>query len=302
MNNPVMYSDPTGKVFGIDDIIAAAALGAIFNAFTQIVASNVNGIGDFFIAAGIGAVSSVAGLAVGSGVNAAIAGGNFVSGFTGVASVSSTGFWAGAVTGAASNFADSFITGIGNSLLEDNSFGQSLQDGLDDGAIGLGTGFVIGGIRGGFEAALNHRGFFSGNAKQYDINPAYYASIDGGDEMFFYADDYTVINNSDYVAYYKPEDGSYGVGECIIEPHKGIKVNVDGLATCKYTDKVYKVPGKFKYHPQPIIANSGEVFFSKKNRAILKVLSLTGYSFGWMAPEQLDSSWENLFRSALLIK
>jgi len=232
MNNPVMYSDPTGKVFGIDDIIAAAALGAIFNAFTQIVASNVNGIGDFFIAAGIGAVSSVAGLAVGSGVNAAIAGGNFVSGFTGVASVSSTGFWAGAVTGAASNFADGFITGIGNSLLEDNSFGQSLQDGLDDGAIGLGTGFVIGGIRGGFEAALNHRGFFSGNAKQYDINPAYYASIDGGDEMFFYADDY--------------------------------KVNVDGLATCKYTDKVYKVPGKLKYHPQPIIANSGEVFFSKK--------------------------------------
>lgn len=129
---------------------------------------------------------------------------------------------------------------------------------------------IIGGIRGGFEAALNHRGFFSGNAKQYDINPAYYTSIDGGDEMFFYADDYIV--------------------------------NVDGLATCKYTDKVYKVPGKLKYHPQPIIANSGEVFFSKKNRAILKVLSLTGYSFGWMAPEQLDSSWENLFRSALLIK
>lgn len=297
-----MYSDPTGEVFGIDDIIAAAALGAIFNAFTQIVAGNVNGVGDFFVAASIGALSGAAGFAIGNGVNAAIAGGSFASGFVGSSTVSSTGFWAGAGTGAASGFASGFISGTGNSLLAENSFGQSLQNGWKEGLMGLGSGAVIGGICGGIDAAINHREFFTGNAKQYDLFPANYASIDGGTEMFLNTDDYTVINNSDYVAYYKPEDGKYGVGEYKIDPHKGIKVNVDGLATCKYTDKVYKVPGKYGYHPRPIIANSGEVYFSKSNRVLLKGISLTGYSFGWMTLDQLDPSWENLFRSALLIK
>ena len=302
MNNPVMYSDPTGEVFVIDDLIAAAAIGAIFNSFTRIVAGNVNNAGDFFLAAGIGALSGAAGLAVGSGINATIAGGSFASGFVGSATVSSTGFWAGAGTGAASGFTSGFLSGTGNSLLAGNSFGQSLQDGWKEGLMGLGSGAVIGGICGGIDAAINHREFFSGNAKQYDILPANYASTDGGTEMFLNADDYTVFNNSDYVAYYKPEDGKYGVGEYKIDPHKAIKVNVDGLATCKYADKVYKVPGKYGYHPQPIIANSGEVYFSKYNRVILKGISLTGYSFGWMTLDQLDQSWENLFRSALLIK
>ena len=302
LNNPVMYRDPKGEVFVIDDIIAAATIGAIINSFTQIVAGNVNNVGDFFVAAGIGALSGAVGLAVGSGVNAAIAGGSFASGFVGTATVSSTGFIAGAGTGAASGFASGFITGTGNSLLAGNSFGQSLQNGWTEGVIGLGTGGLIGGIGGGIDAISNYRDFWTGNAKQYDISPAYYASIDGGNEMFLNADDYTVINNSDYVAYYKPEDGKYGVGEYKIDPHKGIKVNVDGLATCKYTDKVYKVPGKYGYHPRPIIANSGEVYFSKSNRVLLKGISLTGYSFGWMTLDQLDPSWENLFRSALLIK
>ena len=302
LNNPVMYSDPTGEVFGIDDIIAAAALGAIFNAFTQIVAGNVNDVGDFFVAAGIGALSGAAGFAIGNGVNAAIAGGSFASGFVGSSTVSSTGFWAGAGTGAASGFASGFISGTGNSLLAGNNFRQSLQNGWKEGLMGLGSGAVIGGICGGIDAAINHREFFTGNAKQYDLFPANYASIDGGTEMFLNTDDYTVINNSDYVAYYKPEDGKYGVGEYKIDPHKGIKVNVDGLATCKYTDKVYKVPGKKIFHPQPIIANNGEVYFSKWNRIVLKPLSYTNYQFGWMTFDQLDSSWENLFRSALLIK
>ena len=302
MNNPVMFCDPTGEVFVIDDIIAAAALGAIINGFTQIVAGNVNNVGDFFIAAGIGALSGAAGFAIGSGVNAAIAGGSFASGFTGTATVTSTGFWAGAGTGAASGLASGFITGTGNSLLAGNSFGQSLQDGWTEGLMGLGSGVVVGGICGGIDAVKNNRYFFTGNAKQFDIVPANYASIDGGTEMFLNADDYTVINNSEHVAYYKPEDGKYGVGEYKIDPHKGIKVNVDGLATYKYTDKVYKVPGKYGYHPQPIIAESGEVYFSRINRAILKGLSSTGYSFGWMTLDQLDPSWENLFQSALLIK
>ena len=302
MNNPVMYSDPDGEVFVIDDIIAAAVLGAIFNGFSQIVAGNVNNVGDFFLAAGIGALSGAAGLTVGSGINATIAGGGFASGFVGSATITATGFWAGAGTGAASGFASGIISGTGNSLLAGKSFGKSLQDGLKEGVIGLGSGSVIGGLCGGIDAAINHREFFTGNAKQYDIFPANYASIDGGTEMFLNADDYTVVNNSDHVVYYKPEDGKYGVGEYRIDPHKGIKVNVDGLATCKYTDKVYKVPGKYGYHPQPIIANNGEVYFSKLNRAVLKTFSLANYHFGWMTMDQLDPTWENLFLSALLIK
>jgi hypothetical protein len=297
-----MYSDPTGEVFGIDDIIAAAVLGAIFNGFSQIAAGNVNNVGEFFLAVGIGALSGAAGLAVGSGINATIAGGSFASGFVGSATITSTGFFAGAGTGAASGFSSGIISGTGNSLIAGNSFGKSFQNGLKEGVVGLGSGAVIGGICGGIDAVINHREFFTGNAKQYDIIPSNYASIDGGTEMFLDADDYTVVNNSDYVAYYKPEDGKYGVGEYKIDPHKGIKVNVDGLATCKYADKVYKVPGKYGYHPQPIIASNGEVYFSKFNRAVLKTFSLANYQFGWMTMDQLDPTWENLFRSALLIK
>ena len=183
MNNPVMFSDPTGEVFVIDDIIAAAALGAIINGFTQIVAGNVNNVGDFFIAAGIGALSGAAGFAVGSGVNAAIAGGSFASGFTGTATITSTGFWAGAGTGAASGLTSGFITGTGNSLLAGNSFGQSLQDGWTEGLMGLGSGVVVGGICGGIHAYLNGKNPWTGKPPFFEATLENYPLIYQSDDM-----------------------------------------------------------------------------------------------------------------------
>ena len=183
MNNPVMYSDPTGEVFVIDDLIAAAVIGAIFNSFTQIVAGNVNNAGDFFLAAGIGALSGAAGFAIGNGVNTAIAGGSFASGFVGSATVSSTGFWAGAATGATSGFASGVISGTGNSLLAENSFGQSLLDGWTEGLIGLGTGAVIGGICGGIDAYLNYKNPWTGKPPYYEASLDNYSIVYQSDDM-----------------------------------------------------------------------------------------------------------------------
>ena len=135
MNNPVMYSDPTGEVFGIDDLIAAATLGAIFNAFTQIVAGNVNGVGDFFIAAGIGALSGVAGAFAGSVVADAIKLGGFIS---------------GAASGAASGATSGFITGSGNAWMQGDGFVQGLKAGGMAACIGLGSGALLGGLTRGY--------------------------------------------------------------------------------------------------------------------------------------------------------
>ena len=135
LNNPVMYSDPTGEVFGIDDLIAAAVLGAIFNSFTQIVAGNVNNVGDFFLAAGIGALSGAAGTYVSSAVGGAIKYGGFIS---------------GAASGAASGATSGFIAGSGNAWMQGKSFGQGLKEGGIAAGIGLGSGALLGGLTQGY--------------------------------------------------------------------------------------------------------------------------------------------------------
>ena len=143
MNNPVMYSDPTGEVFVIDDIIAAAVLGAIFNSFTQIVAGNVNNTGDFFLAAGIGALSGAAGASVGSAVVGAIKYGGFIS---------------GAASGAANGATSSFIAGSGNAWMQEKSFGQGLKEGGIAAGIGLGSGALLGGLAQGY---IDHKQGYS---------------------------------------------------------------------------------------------------------------------------------------------
>lgn len=79
-----------------------------------------------------------------------------------------------------------------------------------------------------------------------------------------------------------------------------VRVN---LATYKYLDKVYKVPGKGFFTPKPFIAYDGDVYFPDYfDKFALKLLSLSNYKFGWMTLEQLDSIWQNLFNSIPLIK
>lgn len=308
LNNPVMYNDPTGEVFVIDDIIAAAAIGAIINGFTQIVAGNVNNVGDFFVAAGIGALSGAVGLAIGSGVNAAIAGGSFASGFVGAATVSSTGFIAGAATGAASGFASGFITGTGNSLLAGNGFGQSLQNGLAEGVIGLGTGGLIGGICGGIEAVRDGRDFFSGSYKQYELKPTLIASADNQSiyDPYQIPDNAYLVNMSDNYVYYKPEEESLvGINERV-SPGYYTSNPIDGVATELYPDQVYKVVDGMSVY----VYKGGYVsHYRNFNTGVLpRIKGAVGQTFkgGWHGASYFRrvgayDDWKALFNAAKLL-
>ncbi len=294
LNNPLKYTDPSGEFW---HLAIGAALGGITNlAFNW---NNCDGWQDYVSYFAIGAVAGGLGAGVGTGVSSAIAGGGFAAGFTGASTASATGFVAGATIGGASGFTGGFITGAGNSLVAGDSFGRSLYNGTIDVAIGLGTGAIIGGVAGGIDAYKSNRNFWTGNAIQYEMDVAYLASMNGGNEI--YLNDYTVVNNSDYIAYYKPEDGVCGIGDCVIEPHKGINVKVDGVATYRYSDKVYKIPGKWKFSPKATINIDGDVFVDI-NDFVSFVLDIPIYKYGWMTIDELDDSWRTLFEAALKIK
>ena len=110
----------------------------------------------------------------------------------------------------------------------------------------------------------------------------------------------SVTNNSDSVVYYKPEDGSYDKKNRIA-PHSRQSLNVDGLATCLYDDKVYKVPGGAPYHPDVIVDKSGQVSFRFFNQwpadfyKDYKKHKNEKYEYGWMSLDELDDSWQTLF-------
>ncbi|MBO4489051.1 MAG: hypothetical protein J5741_05275 [Bacteroidales bacterium] len=110
----------------------------------------------------------------------------------------------------------------------------------------------------------------------------------------------SVTNDSDSVVYYKPEDGSYDEKNKIA-PRSRKNLNVDGLATCLYKDKVYKVPGGTPYHPDVKVDKSGQVSFRFFNQwpanlyAKYKKNNNEKYEYGWMSLDKLDESWQALF-------
>ncbi len=140
-NNPLKYTDPSGEIAVIDDIIIAAAIGAIINVSIQGFSGNINNGGDFFLAAGIGALSGAIG---------GIAGGA-VSGALGTATTLGGSIINGTITGAAGGFAGGFVGGAGNAWMGGASFGQGLRSGLIGGGYGALGGALIGGVTGGIQ-------------------------------------------------------------------------------------------------------------------------------------------------------
>ena len=109
LNNPLKYTDPSGDFW---DLIIGAAIGGVFNWASHGFQLNAKGLGDF----ATGAVAGAVGAGLASGVNVAMVGGNFWTGAAGLAKgIASTGFLAGAASGASAGFAGSFILGTGNS-------------------------------------------------------------------------------------------------------------------------------------------------------------------------------------------
>lgn len=169
LNNPLKYTDPSGEFW---NLIIGAAIGGVFNWITHGCQFNAKGLGYFTT----GALAGSVGAGIASGTSVAMAGGNFWSGFAGLANgISSTGFWAGAVTGASSGFAGGFLSGMGNSLVEGKNIGKSLTSGFLMGAEDALIGGISGGLFGGFDALDKNTNFWSGTA-DFDANGAYSCS------------------------------------------------------------------------------------------------------------------------------
>lgn len=169
LNNPLKYTDPSGEFW---NLIIGAAIGGIFNWASHGFQLNAKGLGYF----ATGAVAGAVGAGLASGVNVAMAGGNFWTGAAGLAKgIASTGFLAGAASGASAGFAGGFISGDGNSWVGGSSFGKGLLAGLGSGSIGALEGGIAGGLLGGLDALGKGTNFWTGKTS-LDLSQGYAAS------------------------------------------------------------------------------------------------------------------------------
>ena len=152
LNNPLAYTDPSGKFFVIDDLIMSAVIGATINIATQAITGNIDSFGDIFLAAGIGGVSGAIGNMAGSYIANVF---NTPSFYTGLAS----GFTSGSIGG--------FISGAGNAWMSGKSLTSGLGVGFTDGIFGgLSSGLINGILSGSY--AKNHGGnFLNGEGAVY---------------------------------------------------------------------------------------------------------------------------------------
>lgn len=134
-NNPLLYTDPSGELFVIDDILIGAAVGCIVNFWIQGFSGNINGTGDALTAMGIGALSGGIGAGVGSLVSLGL----------GTATTLTSSIGNGMIIGGSGGF----VSGAGNAWANGATFLDGLTAGLISGGIGAASGAIIGGISGG---------------------------------------------------------------------------------------------------------------------------------------------------------
>lgn len=148
-NNPLKFTDPSGKIPILIPIVIGAAVGAIMGS-EMARANDVRGgaamryvLGGALVGAAAGAVGATAGGAV-AGI------------------VAKTGFWAGAAAGGAGGFAGGFVNGFGMAAVQGGDFDNMATAGFMGGFKGAVTGAAVGGVIGGINAAIQGKDFFSG--------------------------------------------------------------------------------------------------------------------------------------------
>lgn len=161
LNNPLKYTDPSGELFGIDDLLIGAVISGIMNLAMNIpnISSFWKGLGFF----GIGAFSTALTMGVGSGVSSLLGGGSFMTGFIGKSTfMAGHSFMSGLIVGGTTGFAAGFINSFGNGLLNGLGFNSSLKNGLDNGITGGIFSGLTNGIIGGLEAIKHDANFWNG--------------------------------------------------------------------------------------------------------------------------------------------
>jgi len=148
LNNPLRYSDPSGELFGIDDLILIGAIGAVVNVGIQGWNGKINSPGDFFAAAGVGALA---------GIGAAY-GGAYVA--SALATSIGTGFMGGMAAGAASSAISIGAIGYGNHWTLGTPVPSS-----NEWLLGVGGGALFGGVMSGISAWSRGGTFWTGKSK-----------------------------------------------------------------------------------------------------------------------------------------
>lgn len=156
LNNPLRYSDPNGEFVLTTALIIGAAIGVgvgigLWQGYEIGRRHGAEGwkMAGYMIGGGlIGGLSSAAGSFIGASVGASIAVGGFVGGMA---------------TGAAGGFVNGNITGFGLSLLNGDSLGDALLQGISYGFAGAALGTLLGGAIQGIEAVCNGGNFWTGN-------------------------------------------------------------------------------------------------------------------------------------------
>ncbi len=148
MNNPMLYTDPSGEFW---NILAGAIIGSVIGTLSSNIKSIRNGdsfgqaMWDGFVAGHIGGLAGAAAAATGGAVSGGLSTATSLGG-----SVLN-----GAAVGSAGGFAGGFVGSAGNAWVNGADFGGGLSQGLIGGASGAISGAVIGGITQGIDFLHN---------------------------------------------------------------------------------------------------------------------------------------------------
>ncbi len=164
LNNPLLYTDITGDLFGIDDLIFAA-IGGTVNLISNALQGNIHSFGQGLAAFGAGAAAGAlatygpvgwaAGGAILGGTNAWLGG---ARSFGDIATGSFVGAFSGLAGGALGQWAGKTVGGV---LIN----GWKVNSPIFQGIIAGGTGGFFGGYAGGFTAGLMTTGNFNSALK-----------------------------------------------------------------------------------------------------------------------------------------
>jgi RHS repeat-associated protein len=152
INNPMLYTDPSGDWFGIDDAIAFV-IGGVVNLTVNLIQGNIDNIGEGLAAFGAGGAAGtlalygpagwVAGGAIVGGTNAWVGG---ATNFGDIAMGAGVGAFSGIVGGAVGQYA---ANGLGGAVINGFNVTSPVAKGIIGGTIGGAAGGYAGGFTGG---------------------------------------------------------------------------------------------------------------------------------------------------------